>query len=54
MGDLMEVKNPNGVVLHETQSSPRLCFEEYLGGGVRVPTYEFSTTSVGYDGIGKV
>ncbi|KAJ9269154.1 hypothetical protein DTO027B5_6419 [Paecilomyces variotii] len=55
MGALMEVKNPNGVVLYRNAKLAQIVFEE-LGETVEGYNgiYQFSTTSIGRDGIEEV
>jgi dUTP pyrophosphatase len=55
MGALMEVKNPNGVVLYKDAKLAQIVFEE-LGEAVEGYNgiYQSSNTSVGRDGAAKV
>ncbi|KAJ9315209.1 hypothetical protein DTO271D3_4662 [Paecilomyces variotii] len=55
IGALMEVKNPNGVVLYRNAKLAQIVFEE-LGETVEGYNgiYQFSTTSIGRDGIEEV
>ncbi|KAJ9233417.1 hypothetical protein DTO169E5_7007 [Paecilomyces variotii] len=55
MGALMEVKNSNGVVLYRNAKLAQIVFEE-LGETVEGYNgiYQFSTTSIGRDGIEEV
>ncbi|KAE8363986.1 dUTPase-like protein [Aspergillus caelatus] len=55
MGALMEVKNPNGVVLYRNAKLAQIVFEE-LGQSVEGynGVYQSSTTNVGRDGTEKV
>lgn len=54
MGALMEVKNPNGIVLHKDAKLAQIIFEE-MGETVEgyKGIYQSSTSSVGRDGPGK-
>lgn len=51
MGALMEVKNPNGVVLYKNSKLAQIVFEQ-MGEIVKGYTgiYQLSTSSVGRDG----
>lgn len=55
MGALMEVKNPNGIVLHKNAKLAQIVFEE-MGETVEgyCGIYQSSTSSVGHDGSEKV
>ncbi|KFY71545.1 hypothetical protein V499_08264 [Pseudogymnoascus sp. VKM F-103] len=55
MGALMEVKNPNGVVLYKDAKLAQIVFEE-MGETVEGYSgiYQSSTSSVGRDGINKM
>jgi dUTP pyrophosphatase len=54
MGALMEVKNPNGVVLYKNAKIAQIVFEE-MGETVEgySGTYQSSASSVGCDGTEK-
>lgn len=54
MGALMEVKNPNGIVLHRNAKLAQIVFErmENMVGGYS-GIYQSSTSSVGCDGPEK-
>jgi dUTP pyrophosphatase len=55
MGALMEVKNPNGIVLYENAKISQIVFEE-MGDAIKGYSgiYQSSTSSAGRDGREKV
>lgn len=54
MGALMEVKNPNGIILHKNAKLAQIIFEE-LAEEVQGYSgiYQASKSVVGLDGLGK-